>query len=123
MGYDIALGSADHDLLIIDGDLLLIDNQERIAQQIKIHLLTLLGEWFLDTSWGVPYLESILVKNPNLVIIKTIFRNKINNIPGVTKVNKIMLVFDQKGRKLRLSYEAETDYGLVTKREVLQYGR
>ena len=40
---DIALHANDHDILIKDGDFLLIDNAERVAQQIKVKLLTFLG--------------------------------------------------------------------------------
>lgn len=124
MAFDIALGAVDHDLFITEeGDFLLIDDAERVAQQIKITLLTMLGEWFLDTSHGIPYLERILVKNPNLQLIKSIFRDKISNIPDVKKVNKLNLVFDRVGRNLRVNFEVESTYGLITRREMLQYGR
>ena len=71
---DIALDARTHDIVLVDGDMLFIDNAERVAQQIKIQLLTFYGEWYLDTTWGVPYLEYILVKNPNFTIIRQIFQ-------------------------------------------------
>lgn len=42
---DLALNAKTHDLAL-NGDVLFIDNVERVAQQIKIQLLTFLGEWF-----------------------------------------------------------------------------
>lgn len=120
--YDLALSAASHDLLIIDGDLKLIDDAERIAQQIKITLQFWLGEWYLDISKGVPYLEHVLVKNPNMNHIRAIFREKILDVPGVTGVNKLQLSLDRKNRALSVSFEAETTAGLLTRREVLEYG-
>lgn len=120
--YDLALSAASHDLLIIDGDLKLIDGAERIAQQIKITLKFMLGEWFLDTSKGVPYLERILVKNPNMNHIRAIFRERILDVPGVTGINKLSLALDRKNRALSVSFEAETTAGLLTRKEVLEYG-
>lgn len=120
--YDFALSASSHDLLIVDNDLKLIDKAERIAQQIKITLKFWLGEWFLDTSKGVPYLEYILVKNPNLNHIRAIFREKILDVPGVTAINTLDLVHDRQNRKLTVSYEVEADEELITRREVLGYG-
>lgn len=121
MSYDIALSASTHDLLIVDGDLKLIDYAERVAQQIKIALKFMLGEWFLDTSQGVPYLEYVLVKNPNMTHIRSIFRECIADVDGVSAVNSLTLDYDRENRKLTVEYEAETDYGLVTSREVLGY--
>lgn len=73
MAYDIALNTANNDLVIKNNDLILIDNAERIAQQVLITLRFWLNEWFLDTRQGIPYLEYILVKNPNKNHIKQIF--------------------------------------------------
>lgn len=120
--YDIALSAHTHDLLIQDGDLLLIDNAERVAQQIKIKLRSFLGEWFLDTTYGVPYWEEILVKSPSLDHVRNILRQQILDVDGVSAVNSIELSLDRQSRKLTVTFEAQTTYGLVTDREVLGYG-
>ena len=77
MSYDLALDAKTHDIVVHDSDVIFIDNAERVAQQIKIQLLTLLGEWFLDVTHGVPYLEYILVKNPNFELIRQILKEHI----------------------------------------------
>ena len=58
--YDLALNIDAWDLAFKDNDLMLIDNAERIAQQIKITLQYWFEEWFLDTTKGIPYLQYIL---------------------------------------------------------------
>lgn len=118
---DLALNAKTHDL-IIDTDVMFIDNAERVAQQIKIQLLTFLGEWFLDITHGVPYLEYILVKNPNFTLIREIFREQILKVDGVSSLVAIDLSYTPSTRKVTLSYEVETEYGLITKKEVLGYG-
>ena len=119
---DIALHANDHGILIKDGDFLLIDNAERVAQQIKVKLLTFLGEWFLDTTWGVPYLEYILVKQPNQELIKQILSEQILSVDDVKSLNALELDYQVKVRTLIINYEVSTEYGLITRKEVLGYG-
>jgi hypothetical protein len=120
--YDFALSAADHDLIFVDGDLMLIDNAERIAQQVKIKLKSFLGEWFLDTIYGVPYWEDILVKNPSLGHIRNILRQQILDVDDVAAVTSLSLTLNSQSRTLTVDFVAETTYGLVTDREVLGYG-
>ena len=122
MSYDLALDAKTHDIVIIDNDVIFIDNAERVAQQIKIQLLTMLGEWFLDVTHGVPYLEYILIKNPNFELIRQIIKEQILRVDDVDAVNSIELDYNARQRMLSVTYEASTQYGLVTRKEVLGYG-
>ena len=123
MSHDLTMDMATGDLVLHDGDVLLIDNAERVAQHILITLRFWLGEWFLDTKDGIPYLEYVLVKSPNLLHIRQIFTEAMEKVDGVKRVEEMNLAFDVKNRSLRVDYEASTDYGLITRREVLGYGR
>lgn len=122
MAYDLAENIATGDLLLQNNDLMIIDNAERVAQQILITLRFWLGEWFLDTTQGVPYLEYILIKNPNENHIRQILSEAILSVEGVRAVDEITLDFDAKNRRLYVEYSASTDYGLLTRKEVLGYG-
>lgn len=122
LAYDIALNIASNDLVIKNNDLILIDNAERVAQQVLITLRFWLGEWFLDTREGVPYLEYILVKNPNMSHIKQILTEKINSVDGVNNIVSLDFDFRRITRELYVNFEIDTDYGLVTERAVLGYG-
>ena len=121
--YDLAMNINTNDLIIQDRDLMIIDNAERVAQQIAIQLRFYLGEWFLDTSEGVPYFEYVLVKNPNLNHVRQVIREAIEKVSDVSKVNYISLNFDEINRILYVGYEVDTEYGLITRKEVLGYGR
>lgn len=122
LAYDIALNIASNDLVIKNNDLILIDNAERVAQQVLITLRFWLGEWFLDTREGVPYLEYILVKNPNMSHIRQILTEKIQSVEGVKSIVSLDFDFRRVTRELYVDFEVDTDYGLVTERAVLGYG-
>lgn len=122
MAVDLALDAVTHDIVVVDGDMLVINNAERVAQQIKIQLLTFYGEWFLDTGHGVPYLEYIMVKNPNVNLVKQILREQILEVDDVDSVDEIEVYYNAQERVMTVRYDATTPYGLVTKKEVLGYG-
>lgn len=122
LAYDIALNIASNDLVIKNNDLILIDNAERVAQQVLITLRFWLGEWFLDTRQGVPYLEYVLVKNPNMNHIRQILAEKIQSVEGVNNIVSLDFDFRRITRELYVNFEIDTDYGLVTERAVLGYG-
>ena len=122
MAYDLAMNVQTGDLVVQNGDLMIVSNGERVAQQVLITLREWLGEWFLKTSDGVPYLEYILVKNPNEAHVRQILTEAIENVEGVKKVTELEFVFNRILRTLTVSYEIATDYGFITKKEVLGYG-
>lgn len=123
MAYDLAMDVSTSDLIVQGGDLMIVDNAERVAQQVLITLREWLGEWFLKTSDGIPYLEYILVKNPNEAHIRQILTQAIESVEGVKDVTELEFVFNHVLRTLAVAYEIDTDYGLITRKEVLGYGR
>lgn len=112
MSADIKL-TADHDLLFNSGDIVLVDGAARIAQQIKVTLLTWYGEYFLDTTFGVPYLESIMVKAPNRADIEWILRQRILDVPGVDRVDAMSIQYDNQTRNMLVTFSATTQEGAV----------
>lgn len=122
--YDLALDASSHDLVLTGkNDLLVIDHAERVAQQIKINLKLIKGEWFLAPEAGVPYLEEVFVKNPSPEHIKSLYRSKILEVQGVEAVESLELVEDARLRSAAVSFTARTPYGVVAGREVLGYGK
>lgn len=123
MAYDLAMNVKTGDLIVRNGDLMIVNNGERVAQQVLITLREWLGEWFLKTSDGVPYLEYILVKNPNEAHVRQVLSEAIQSVEGVKGATELEFAFNRILRTLTVSYEIDTDYGFITKKEVLGYGR
>lgn len=118
--YDLALSRADHDLWfpLVDGDtnkhtILPINGADKVGQQIKITLLAFLGEWFLDVTFGVPYLEEILIKNPRISTVETILRAHINAVPHVIRLETFLVEWNRQARTLSVNFVAQTDYGPI----------
>jgi hypothetical protein len=91
-----------------------INGADKVAQQIKITLLAFLGEWFLDVTFGVPYLEDILVKTPHMAAIETILRSHITDVPHVLRFESFSMDFDRARRTLGVNFVVITDYGPIT---------
>jgi len=106
LGPDIGIDTTTGDLKFVDGDLQLVVDP---VQAIRIRLLTILGEWFLDPTIGIPYFTNIFVKNPNLDLIRSIFTNEIINTPGVLEVTQMTLDYDVNTRSLTVNWAANTD--------------
>lgn len=121
-GRDLALDLTPgnvYDLLVAGGDLVLVADKAAIEQEIVIRLQFLLGSWFLDTTAGLPYFDTILTKSPNLAAIRTIFANEILATAGVRSVLSLQLDFDRKLRKLRVTFSVNTDLGQLDSSRVL----
>lgn len=82
---------------------------ESIQQDILIHLRWIFGEWRLDPSFGLPYFEDVLVKNPNLEIIKRDILNEILKCYRVTNAKIDDLNYSPANRTLKVVYTAYTD--------------
>lgn len=118
--FDLAVHRSKHDLVFhaipntVKYEFWAIEGADRVAQQIKINLLTLLGEWFLDESVGVPYLEEILIKNPRMASIETILRDHITSVPNVNRVTSFGLSWSRQSRILSVEFACDTDLGPIS---------
>lgn len=106
LGPDVLLDTTTHDLNFVDADLVLSAD---VAQAVKINLLFVQGDWFLNRSAGLPYFEKIFVKTPNLDHVAAIFRRAIVDTPGVGEIIRFVIDFDANTRTLTLDWAANTD--------------
>lgn len=114
MSFDIGLGRKSHDLVLTQaGGLVFINGPDKVLQDVKIRLLAYLGDWFLDSSYGIPYFESILVKNPDRIMIESLLRVHIVAVNGVRRVNALNLAIDHTQRTAKILFEFESDWGTL----------
>lgn len=112
---DIKLDLPTHDLDLTTGDLVLIFDDDEIVQKLKIRLQFFLGEWFLDQRLGIPYFRDIFIKNPDLAVIRRIFRQTVLTTPGIADLDNFELSFDGTTRKLTVSFAAtKVDGSVIT---------
>lgn len=117
---DLKIDSTTGDVVLDGDDLALVSDGAAIAQAVRANLRMFLGEWFADQTVGVPWFQSILVKNPNLVAVRTAIRSAIVNTPGIADLVSYTQTFDASARTLTVTFSATTDTGeLVTFNETL----
>lgn len=83
---------------------------ETIGQLVKTGLLLWLGEWFLDSSLGTPYMQGILGKYSQAQADTTI-QNQALNTFGVVDVTNYVSVLDPVTRAESISFNIDTIYG------------
>jgi hypothetical protein len=88
----------------------LVGGADAIVQRLRIRFGFWLGTWFLDLNQGIPYIEQILIKNPDLRLIENIFKKVILGTNGIRRINDFATSWDRPGRKL---YVERFDAGLV----------
>ncbi len=112
--FDVLLDGGG-DLMILDGDIVLT---ESVSQAIAIRLRWFLGEWRFNTSYGVPYYESIFVKGYDLRTIERLFTEQILLVDKVKNVDAIKVDVSNVTRKLYVSYKVTLKSGEILEEEV-----
>lgn len=99
-----------NDLKLEAGQLVLVtDPAEAAAVQLRNRFQFVKGEYFLDTREGVPYFAYVFVKNPDLLLIKQLFRTVILSTPGIKDVLELTTSYDSSARNLEFGFRALTE--------------
>lgn len=102
------------DLDLSSGNLRFVtDPAEALAIKLQKRFQLWLGEWFLDTRQGVPYRELVLVKNPNLGVIRQLFRQIFSTTQGIKSIDQFNLDYSASARRASFDFRVTTDTGAV----------
>jgi hypothetical protein len=110
---DLGMNLVTNDLDIRNGDLYLVTGTDAIAQNLQQTLQLWLGEWFLDTTKGIPFKQQILIKNPNLDVVQADIVNAAVAVPGVTQVMNVTFNYSNQSRTFSISVDAQTSTGEI----------
>ncbi|MGJ8524094.1 hypothetical protein R84981_002812 [Carnimonas sp. R-84981] len=106
--------TADGDYSFGQGDnTWLINSPETVAQAIKTRFELWRGQWFLDTSEGTPWIQSVLGKQKPEVYNLAI-RQRILETQGVLSLRSFSTTVDTSTRRVRFDATVETIYGSTT---------
>lgn len=103
---DLLLDSS-HDLQLVNNDLALASGTQATLQAIGQRLKLWQGEWFLDVTAGVPYLQQVFTKGTKLSVIRSLLLAVVAKTNGVTAIRRFD-VFPQPNRGLDVEFEAST---------------
>ena len=109
-----------HDIVFEDGVLQTVSDEDYIKQKVKTLLLSIEGDFFLNTNIGLPYFDVFFVKNPDLDVIKQAVSDEVLNNDvliklGVTNLQFRRVNIDERKRKLSvdiLIYTENSSYGV-----------
>ncbi|MGS1033105.1 hypothetical protein [Burkholderia glumae] len=90
-----------------------MNSPDAVAQAVLTRLRLLQGEWFLDTTVGMPWATQVLSKNTQGTADATI-RSCILGTTGVTEITDYASSFDSIKRKLTVTATINTLYGSTT---------
>lgn len=97
------------DLDLRTGDLQIATGVTAIRQQLMDRLTLFKGDWFLDVDVGMPYYQQVLVKNPNLGVVRALFAQAVRTTPGVSELLSLSLELDARSRSLQVNFTCVTD--------------
>ena len=84
---------------------------EATAQNVATRLRAFQGEWFMDTSFGVPWHQSILVKPSNVPLSEALLKAIILGTDGVDKIIDFSFDVDSATRTATVVANITTVYG------------
>lgn len=91
-----------------------LDGAERVAQAVGIRLRTWLGEWFLDVTHGVPYVDEVLGKGRRPELVEAVLRAQILSVAGVQGIDAFALTIDPRARTARVDFTVRSAEGLAS---------
>jgi hypothetical protein len=95
-----------------------VEITDSVEQSIRIRLLWFFNEWRLGTDFGIPYWEEVLVKKPNPLRLRQIFREAILSVEEVESVIDLKAVINPATRVLMVTYTAKCRDGAQQSGEV-----
>lgn len=81
-----------------------------VGQAVETALLLWLGEWYLDTSVGTPYVQGVLGKTSQDVADGTI-QSVVLNVTGVVDISSYQSSINPNTRAMSIQLTVETIYG------------
>lgn len=86
---------------------------QTVGQRLKIRLLSFAGDWFMDTTYGVPYFQRLLgVKQTSKAAADLVFQSQILAEQGVKEIVSFESSFVN--RQYSLTFRVSVETGEVT---------
>ena len=102
--------------LVVDSSnsLSVLTDLEALVKKCEQRLRFFLGEWFLNTSAGIPYFQEIYANSINPALIIGLLNADLLQESDITAVNEIDFTFDRETGKFTYSAKIDSIYGMGT---------
>jgi hypothetical protein len=107
------------DLIITAGDAGFSNGLDGLAQAIRIAVLAVRGEWFLNLDNGIPYyarngvpaVQALMGQPFNAAKTCATFRETIGNVVGVGSIDSVTATYVSKTRTMTVSWAVTSVFG------------
>jgi len=106
------------DFEIVNNNIVLVTSSDEVRQKVLQNLRTFRGEWFLDTTIGVPWFQSILKKRPVPSVVESLIKLEILNTIGVIELLKFDATLNS-SRQLEIDFTLRSQQGEIQISEVI----
>jgi hypothetical protein len=97
----------------------LVEGISQVRQELSSRLRFVRGEYYLDTSIGVPYYDGMLEKGSARVILESEIKRTIFETPQVVSLVSFETVFNSSTRSYAVIFQAQTSEGLIEQSVIL----
>lgn len=118
MPTDIKLDPLTHDIDLTSGGEMFTDNASVVAQRVKIAILLKRGEWFRNTSEGIPYYQEFFKRKNNKQAVDSFMVTYIGQVEDVARVVDYRSTLDVVTRALNITVSVETYNGNIVEIQV-----
>lgn len=95
-------------------NLVIAQDEDMCAAQKLTNLYQLCyGEWFVDTRLGVPYIQYVLVKSPDLGVVASVLNQVVSFVPQIQGILSSSFDFNPSQRNLSVAYQLQTLSGAL----------
>lgn len=108
---DLKIDPSTLDLVLENGDLVLVEDLAAISQSVRTRLRFYKGEWFGDLDVGVPWYQTIFLKAPDLNAVRTALRSCVAGTKGIVEVLTFDLTLTPSTRTASVVFSARADTG------------
>lgn len=110
MHMGLAIDPDTNDLYLDqNNNLAVVHNAAAVAQHVRQRLKTFQGEWFLDTTAGVPWLAQIMGKQYDPALAEAVVKAEIMDTDAVVEITSFSVSFASDVRRLDIR-----DVGVMT---------
>lgn len=97
----LAIDPTTNDLFLrTDGSLAIVTGAEAVGQHVRQRVMTFEGEWFLDVTCGLPWLDQLFGRRYDPALAEAIVKAEILDTDGVTEITSFSVAFKSALRNL-----------------------
>jgi len=112
--------TSDGYLSIENGKTVFLNDIDAVAQNIYQTLRLFQGEFFLDTTKGIPYKQYVFKKSTPIEYISSIFESAILGVNGVISIDKFDYEYTAAPREFKINnMRVKCQSGVIEAKEVI----